>query len=613
MIKKGTKRAKIVIYILIIISALMIIFMFTCGGKSTNPYKKNIDYILHSDFEKHMLANNIVTVYYGSNADYLYAKLKTGEWIETLNINPSNFKEELVEHGVIVKDIADLKFGEDDDESLINNCAFILLIIWGIVILIILIFAIKLDTTSDNNTDTLPNLPETLFNDTNKENKTKRIQDETRVKTFADVAGLKEVKEDIKSIVDFITNKEKYIEAGAKLPKGIILYGPPGTGKTLLAKAIAGEAEVEFLYMSGSDFVEMYVGVGAKRVRELFSKARASSPCIVFIDEIDSIGNVRSNKNETTEDRKTLNALLTEMDGFNETENIIVIGATNRIEDLDPALMRPGRFTDKFCVPIPQTSSEREEIIRLYMKGKRFGDDVVLNDMAKETSGFSPAQIESWINEAAIMQVQKGKRYITKNILDEAMSKMLMHGHIRKDQSERSELELNTVAWHEAGHAILGRLFGNTISKVTILRSTSGAGGITFSIPKNINLLSIQDMEMKVMELYGGRLAELIFNNGNEQLVTTGASNDIEKATNIIHSMVVSYGMTKEFGLLNLEYAGTDKEYIINKEVEISKRLQEQALELLMKNYSSLEKLANQLLEQDTVYAKDIEQLELKV
>ena len=238
--------------------------------------------------------------------------------------------------------------------------------------------------------------------------------------------------------MDFLTDKDKYIEAGAVLPKGVILYGPPGTGKTLLAKAIAGEAGVPFLYASGSDFIEMYVGVGAKRIRELFAKARKQSPCIVFIDEIDAIGGKRSGM-DNSEDRKAINALLTEMDGFNELDNVVVIGATNRMEDLDPALLRPGRFSDKFCVPLPENAKERLEVIDIYATNKDFAPDFSMEALAKETVGFSPAQIESLLNEAAIIQVQEDRPYIDKDIIDKAMYKVLLNGHEKRDTERNTE------------------------------------------------------------------------------------------------------------------------------------------------------------------------------
>ena len=431
----------------------------------------------------------------------------------------------------------------------------------------------------------------------------------TSVKTFKDIAGLKEVKKDISCLVDFLTNREKYEEAGAKLPRGIIFYGPPGTGKTLLAKAIAGEAGVPFISMSGSEFIEMYVGVGAKRVRDLFKEARRIAPCIVFIDEIDAIGGMRGGKDSNSEDRKTINALLTEMDGFKETENIIVIGATNRLEDLDPALVRPGRFTNKYCIPLPETIEDRLEVINLYIKNKKLDESVDLKALAKETVGFSPAKIEALLNEASIISVQDDSKFITKEIIDKAMYKILLQGHMKEDVSERDKEELNVVAWHEAGHAVIGHLFGKDITKVTVIPSTSGAGGVTFSTPNKTSLLSAEDIKHEIMELYGGRLAELLYYKGDKNKITTGASNDIERATDLINGYVTRYGMSDDFGMLNLSSARVDNKVIISQEVSIAKELELVTKEVLEHHYAELKEIANMLIEENTIYNAQIKEI----
>ncbi len=433
------------------------------------------------------------------------------------------------------------------------------------------------------------------FEDVNENNENKKY--------FNDIAGLKEVKKDVKCLVDFIKNKEKYIEAGAKLPKGVILYGPPGTGKTLLAKAIAGEANIPFIYANGSSFIEMYVGVGPKRIRELFEKARKKAPCIIFIDEIDAIGSQRTGYDHS-EDRKTLDALLTEMDGFKETENILVIAATNRIEDLDNALMRPGRFTDKYCVPLPETVNERMEVINLYIKNKKLADDVDLNSLAKDTIGFSPAKIEALLNSAAIISVQDGNGIIRRKDLDKAMTKLLMDGHMKEDNSERNKKEIEIVAYHEAGHALVGHLFGKDITKVTVIASTSGAGGVTFSIPKERGLSSARDVKGQIMELYAGRMAELMLFDGDKELVTTGATNDIERASKLIDSYVKKYGMSDKFGLLNLK--DEDDYKILDNKIEVAKELEKETYELLKKHKDVLTEIAESLIQSETIYEDEI-------
>lgn len=564
--------------------------------------------ILYSDFIKNL--NDVNSVYYEKTSKFFYIEYKNGSFGVSQNPDYGDFQKELLESGVNVKPFSLVKLTDNDGTKKIdknemrgfgNFCLMILLSllvswfllrgIYGKDFMKYLKIGKKKQLVVNGTTNT----------------KTTTKENNPNIKKFSDIAGLKEVKKDMESLVDFLKYKEKYIEAGAKLPKGVILYGPPGTGKTLLAKAVAGEAGIPFLYMSGSDFIEMYVGVGAKRVRELFEKAKKQAPCIIFIDEIDTIGGKRGGENNS-EDRKTINELLTQMDGFKETENILVIAATNRLEDLDSALVRPGRFTNKFCVPLPQTAKERLEVIQIYTKNKNFAEDVDFNNLAKETIGFSPAKIEALLNEAAIISVQKRKDYIDKEVLDEAMFKILLSGHIKENQNDRDKNELEVVAWHEAGHALIGKLNEKEIPKVTILSSTSGAGGVTFSTPSKTGLLSVEDLKNEVKELYGGRCAESIFYRDKNK-VTTGASNDIDRATDIIKEIVTTYGMTDSFGLLNLSKLGVDNKIIIEKEIELSKELQEETQELLKKNYNKLKKIALMLLENETVYESELDEI----
>lgn len=604
--KHGFLRSFIGIFLSLILLAAVDMFVFSLTAHSDLDNAEQVGY---SYFLERMENRDWDTVYCSNASVKVYVETEEG-FKYIYNPRDSVFEELLAEKGVTVLDAKGL-----EDSSYLNTIIRIGVIAFNVSVILVMLFvisAIKSESKPDAFIVITPNTGGVNNTDLQEQSTTDFKLGDSDKKTFDDVAGLKEVKEDVKVLVDFLVNKDKYAEAGAKLPKGVIFYGPPGTGKTLLAKAISGEAGVPFHYMSGSDFVELYVGVGAKRVRELFDKARKDAPCIIFIDEIDAIGRSRDSRDSNGEDRKTINALLAEMDGFKETENIIVIGATNRLKDLDPALLRSGRFTNKYCVPLPQTPAERKEVLNLYMWDKSFGDDVNVDDLAHEVSGLSPAQIEAWLNEAAIIQVQQSKAYITKVILDDALSKMLLQGHVRKDQSFRSEEERKIVAYHEAGHAILGRLLGSDVTKVTILSTTSGAGGVTFTTPKESGLLSVTDIKNKVMELYGGRLAETILYNGDFSKVTTGASNDIERATELIRAMVVSYGMSEEFGLINLEKVNADKEFIINQEVAIAKELQEAAMKLLTDNVESLEQLVSLLLEKDTVYKSELLELPLK-
>lgn len=435
---------------------------------------------------------------------------------------------------------------------------------------------------------------------------TRKKEQKSDVK-FKDVAGLDEVKEDLMTVVDFLKNPDKYKEAGADIPKGVLLYGPPGTGKTLLARAVAGEAGVKFIATSGSDFDEKYVGVGASKMRKLFDDAKNNAPCIIFIDEIDSMGGRRHSK-QNNYDRQTLNTLLSEMDGFDGSNGVVVIAATNRLEDLDPALTRPGRFDNHFAVSLPESAKERRVIIDLYTNNKKFAEDVDFDAFAKETMGSSPATIKTVLNEAAIIAARGNNGIIDRKILDEAWMKQLMEGHLKKN-GERNNVEV--VAWHEAGHALAGLLLGQDLTKASIIPSTSGAGGATFITPKKLGLFTVKELKEQVIMLYAGRNAEALLaeSNGEEEGVTTGASNDIEKATDIIKKMIVEYGMNDEFGLLNLDNLDVKPEVITNEAVKLAKSLQEQSLMLMKENIDRLRDIAEELMEKETLTGEEIRKI----
>lgn len=435
---------------------------------------------------------------------------------------------------------------------------------------------------------------------------TRKKEQKSNVK-FKDVAGLDEVKEDLMTVVDFLKNPDKYKEAGADIPKGVLLYGPPGTGKTLLAKAVAGEAEVKFIATSGSDFDEKYVGVGASKMRKLFDDAKNNAPCIIFIDEIDSMGGRRHSK-QNNYDRQTLNTLLSEMDGFDGSNGVVVIAATNRLEDLDPALTRPGRFDNHFAVSLPESAKERKVIIDLYTNNKKFAEDVDFDTFAKETMGSSPATIKTVLNEAAIIAARDNNGIIDRKILDEAWMKQLMEGHLRRN-GERNNVEV--VAWHEAGHALAGLLLGQDLTKASIIPSTSGAGGATFITPKKLGLFTAKELKEQVIMLYAGRNAEALLteSNGEEEGVTTGASNDIEKATDIIKKMIVEYGMNDEFGLLNLDNLDVKPEVITKEAVKLAKALQEQSLILMKENIDRLRDIAEELMKKETLTGEEIRKI----
>lgn len=520
------------------------------------------------------------------------------------NPNNESFKRELLECGVKTEDKVDVFeiLGKTpkkaSDYSWLSSIILYLIIFGGL-------FMMLDNVQKGNSLGSLNN--DTIYKQGENENKEKT---NGAPKTFNDVGGLKELKKDLLCVVDFLKNGDKYKAVDAKLPKGCLLVGPPGTGKTLLAKVVANEAGVPFLYMNGSDFVEMYVGRGAARVRELFKEARKQSPCIVFIDEIDSLCGKRGRENgEHSEDRKTLTALLAEMDGFKDSTGIMVFGATNRVDDLDPAVLRPGRFTEIYNVPVPETNEERMEVIAIYAKNKKFDETVDLKSFSREMIGRSPAEIEAVLNEAAIISVQKGLKFINKECLEMAFYKRVMRGHM-KDNKETHPRDLKTIAYHEAGHTLIGKLLGQEITKVTIIPSTSGAGGVTFIQPGDEKLYSKKKLEERLMGLCGGRVAEYLLFNEDWDEVTTGASNDIEQTTNILRAMVDYYGMSDN-GFVNMQIlkGHTTSEKSIEYVVEWSKQIVEKTVKLMKENRDLLDKLSNALLEHETLYEKEIDEI----
>jgi len=426
---------------------------------------------------------------------------------------------------------------------------------------------------------------------------------------FADIAANDESKQDMINLVKFLKTPKKYIDAGATMPKGVIFYGPPGTGKTLMAKAIAGEAGVSFFSISGSDFVEMYVGVGAKRVRELFKEAKKNAPCVIFIDEIDAVGGKRGYGNSNSEREQTINALLNEMDGFSSSEGILVIAATNRIEMLDEALIRPGRFDKHIAIGLPDYKG-RLEILRLHLKNKKLADDVNLEQLAKTTIGFAGSDLKILLNEATIISVDNGHDYITNKDIDRAFYQMVMRGHAKNNTEDRKHEEIELVAWHEAGHAVATKLLtDNSVPKVTIVPSTSGAGGVTFITPEKMGLQSKEDIINDIKINYAGRIAEYLL-LGDDGKITTGASSDIKQATKNIRAMIESYGMTDSFGLINLkEFEYVDNKLIVEEAQKMSKIIYQEALDLLTKNKDLIRAVAEELMEKETLEEGELDKI----
>lgn len=449
-----------------------------------------------------------------------------------------------------------------------------------------------------------------------------RLNSDTNKVTFKDVAGLSEEKEEVKELIDFLKAPKKFQKLGARIPKGVLLMGPPGTGKTLLAKAVAGEADVPFYFISGSDFVELFVGVGASRVRDMFQQAKRTAPCLIFIDEIDAVGRQRGTGLGGGHDEReqTLNQLLTEMDGFGANEGIIIIAATNRPDVLDPALLRPGRFDRQITVSLPDVKG-REEILAVHAKNKILADGITLKNLAKRTPGFSGADLENLLNEAALLAVRRNKSEITMSEIDEATDRVLMGP--AKTSHKYSEADRKLVAYHEAGHAVIGLKLRNAsdVQKVTII-PRGQAGGYNMMVPSEEKLCSTKtDLLEEITGLLGGRTAEEITFGE----ITTGAHNDFEKATKIARAMVTEYGMS-DLGPLQFEqqsgsvFLGRDynkPQHFSNEvanEIDMEMRkiindCHKEAKEIISKNKDLLKLIAESLLEYETLTKEQIDYL----
>lgn len=503
----------------------------------------------------------------------------------TQNPKTADFKEFLLKKGISVTEVESTSQNALVTE-IFNSIRFILFFAFGI-------WLFKRTIPAQRNEEITDNIPNV---------------------TFDDIAGCKELKKDMQFIINYLKNPKEYTEMGARMPRGIVLYGPPGTGKTLTAKAIAGTAGVPFFSVSGSDFVEMFVGLGAKRVRDLYKKARKKAPCIVFIDEIDAVGTERGTTNNSERDQ-TINALLNELDGFNGTEGIVTIAATNRIEDLDHALIRPGRFDKHIAVPLPERE-DRLAILKVHAKNKKFDASVKLEDIAAMTVGFSGAALEALLNEAAFIAVNEKKKCIDMNGIDTAFWRIIMKGD-KKESHSRDKNELRIAAYHEAGHALATKLLtDDEVPKVTIIASTSGAGGVTFRTPKETSLVSKKYLRKLIQIMYAGRVGEFLLLK-NEDEITTGASNDIQQATNLIKQYITTYGMSEKFGMINFnEFAKgagvlsvASNENILDEASKLSKSLYDETVNLLKANEDILIEIAEELLKKETLNNSEIDEI----
>jgi cell division protease FtsH len=560
--------------------SLVLLIIFNFDNKTDN-YKLYVDFLSDA-------SNKSISTVYVTNAPIIKVKLNNGQIYETDNPRTDSFKEELLKQGIKVSENAPFSAKES-----------LPIILFSASLVFMAVMAVKSSSIPSKRLKGVDALDvSTVSNATY---------------NFDNVAGNEEAKESVKDIVDFLKNPEKYSAYGARMPRGIMLYGEPGTGKTLLAKAVAGEANVPFYAISGSDFVQVYVGVGASRVRQLFKKARSHGKAVIFIDEIDAIGKKRDGAKAgggSDEKDQTLNALLTEMSGFNEKEGIVIIAATNRLDTLDPALLRPGRFDRHIEIMLPDVAA-REKILALHLKNKPV-KDIDIHEWAQKTSYFSGAKLESLVNEAAILAAKDDNKFIENIHIDKAYS-IVLAGYDKINRDHIKDKDKKITAYHEAGHALLTLkvLPEDKLSKVTIIPTSKGAGGYTLSIPED-KLYQNKDYLMKrMMVLLAGRAAEeIIF---GKDFITTGAYNDFQQTTRMVSSMVTQYGMGDTLGLLNFEelshlnYSNTDD---IIKECKVTiTTLYEKVKSIIVDNKDLLDKITEELLIKETLLAEDIEQI----
>lgn len=569
---------------LIILLSITILALFTYYMRS----KYKLEEMSYPLFLTHV-EKGLVEEVELSTGGKIKVKLENGEKVITDNPRTENFKEKLLLYDIVVK---------EKDEAKAQMAPMIIFVLAiGVMIFYLnrnVSKQAEKEMSNMSNIDTL-------------DSSNKRIG-------FSDVAGNEEAKEALMDMVDFIKNPETYNKYGARLPRGVLLYGEPGTGKTLLAKAMAGEAGVPFYAVSGSDFVQVYAGLGASRIRELFKKAKEAGKSVIFIDEIDSLGKKRKSGGSPSgseEGDRTLNALLTEMSGFNDNEGIIVVAATNRVDILDEALLRPGRFDRQVEVSLPDVK-DRYKILKLHSKNKPISKDVDFNKVALETVYFSGSKLENLLNESAIIAVKEKSEKITMDHINRAYYSILV-GEEKKDRSSISQVDKEITAYHEAGHALVAKLIGkdNRVTKVSIIPSTKGMGGFSMNIPPDKMYQTKKDLIRNIMVSLGGRAAEeIIFGKDN---ITTGASSDLEKATDMALSMLGIFGMDQSVGLLsysalakrNLDNGST----MVTRGKEILMELYEDTIDIIYKNKKQLEFLAKNLLEKEVLDEEEINEI----
>ena len=585
--KNSNKKLKIVLNIISILILLgLMIFMLVYLYNNRKNENEDENTLAYTELINEIVNKNVEKIEMTVGSTTLKVKLKDEEEEKKAIIPNTQVFMELIQQQTLENNEINLE--QKPQSVLMQIPSYILSFLPTAIMLALFIMIFKMQGLGEKGQ---------VYDDTERKTKT----------TFDDIAGLDEEKEELKEIVEFLKKPKKFTEMGAKIPKGVLLYGKPGTGKTLIAKAIAGEADVPFISMSGSEFIEMFAGLGASRVRKLFERARKLSPCIVFIDEIDAIGSRRtSNSGAETENNQTLNQLLVEMDGFSSEETIIVLAATNRPEMLDKALLRPGRFDRQITIPAPDMRG-REEILKIHSKDKKLSPDVSLKSIAEDTAGFTGAELANILNEAAIIATKKEHEAITNNDLDEAVKKVTVG--LEKTSRKISEKDKKLTAYHEAGHAIVSQFLPTqtAVKEVSIIPRGMAGGYTMYKSDEDKYYISKTEMEEKLIALLGGRAAEKLILND----ISTGASNDIEVATKVAKDMVTVYGMSDIIGPISLkdnegqlEYQmfGDDMQDAIGKEVKkLIDIAYKNAQEILKQNIETLHAIATELIAKEKI------------
>lgn len=574
------KNKLIIILVVLGIAIVSGIFVYINSDK--------LEEISYLQFMNHLEEGKVDTVYISNNSK-LKVLLEDGSEFKTDNPRSVDFKKELLMHEIDVV-----------EESGGFESMFMPLITLGVLTAIILYVMNKGSKQAEKEMTNMSTI--------------EKGKNSLKI-TFDDVAGNQEAKNSLKELVDFIKKPKVYIDFGARMPRGVLLYGSPGTGKTLLAKALAGEANAEFFAVTGSDFVQVYAGLGASRIRKLFKQAKEAGKAVIFIDEIDAIGKKRATvANGSEEGDRTLNALLAEMSGFDDNEGIIVVAATNRIDILDEALLRPGRFDRQIEVELPDVKA-RFEILKLHGKNKPMDKDIDLKNLAYETVYFSGAKLENLLNEAAMFAVTNKSTTITKEHIDKAYHKVLV-GEEKLDRSHISKLDKEITAYHEAGHALVSKLVdkNNRVTKVSIIPSTKGIGGFSLNIPPERIYSTKKDIINNIMIALGGRVAEeLIYGEDN---ITSGASSDLKRATELVLSMIGNLGMDEYMGLVNYDIIASKNINLDNKLIlrsnELLRDIYNDTMNLVENHRKQLEDLASLLLEKESLGEEDIDNILIK-